>query len=761
MLLRLHYYISMIVDRFKATISLISQLSVLMLVIATPLVVWNQMTDLFELPKFLILLLVTLLLLVSASLTLLADGRLTISRTPLDLPLVMLLVVSIISTFFAQAKWVSILGNFPHLNNSLIFMTTLTLFYFILAAHLKKVSFVKQLPLALLFTGVLVSVVSLLSYFGIPLPFSFAKLQNFTPTGSAFSTTAYLALLLPLPVLELLKPNTDKSLVQEVNNLFPLNAIKPLWAMILGLFLVVIVVIGSSPTYIAAFIAVALTLMSLPQNDVKKSYLYLMVPVASVILVAVLSFVKLPDTINPLYSRAQSYQRELQLSFVTSWKISVSSFRDAPFWGTGPASYLFDFSTYKPLEFNNTSLWNRRFDTAANEYLGVLATLGGAGFIALLLATVIFVSMAFKALVWPNTEEGHTLSLGRFLAVSGITFFVLLALHSSTLVLWIIGIVILASFMSLFKKTSSLSVLSSLPSGHDASQALESIPGIILMLVLILSAFLLFYTGRFVIADFHHRQALNNVSRGAGIDAYNSLVKAETLNPYVDLYRTDLAQTNFALANTIASGRASGTSSATLSDQDKQNIQTLLSQAISEARKATELSPNNPLNWEILGSIYRQIAGVAQNALIFALDSYGRAIQKDPLNPLLRLNAGGIYYSVKNYDLAIRLFSDSIALKGDYANGYYNLAVALKDKGEIKGAIVAAEKVISLVDNKSEDYRVANNLLTELKSKDQAASNTEAPAAKTSSALDKKDLPKVLNLPKPDKIATPEAVKKE
>jgi tetratricopeptide (TPR) repeat protein len=274
------------------------------------------------------------------------------------------------------------------------------------------------------------------------------------------------------------------------------------------------------------------------------------------------------------------------------------------------------------------------------------------------------------------------------------------------------------------------------------------------------------FTARYALADYHHRQALNAVAANRGLDAYNSLVQAERLNPYIDLYRVNLAQTNFALANAIAAakGPTEASPSGSLTDQDKQNIQTLLSQAIAEGRVAVALSPRNAGNWEVLGAIYRQISGVAQNALAFALDSYGRAIQLDPLNPLLRLNAGGIYYSVKNYDLAVRFFSDAVQLKPDFANGWYNLAIALRDKGDLPSAQAAAERTVSLLEPQAEDYKIASELLADLKSKTATQSaqqgNQISPANPNNSALQNEELPNVVDLPKPDTIATPPAVRR-
>ena len=759
--------------KITAWINIIFQFGVLALVVATPFLFWNITSEFYEIPKLIFFLLATVVLLILWATRWVVEGKVTLTRTPLDLPLLLLLIVFIISTFFAAARPIAIFGNLPRIHGGLATFAVYIISYFVLVSNLKTVNIVGHIVKISLFSGVVLSILSFLSYAGINyLTLPFTAGLNFTPTGSTFTTTALLTLLLPFPLIAILQ-GTGNEILGGMEYLtegggakFKTILNKIALTAILVLFAAAIALTGSVATFVAAVAVYALALFATSPNLIQKNLPYIITPVVVAVLLALVSFVPLAGSKNILYNQAQNFPRELQLPFDTSWKISVSAFRDAPFWGTGPASYLFDFTAYKPAEFNNSKVWNVRFDTAFNEYLQVLATLGATGFIALLFLTAVFVSAAFKALSSPRG------SLGLSLAISGITFFVLLAVHSSTAPLWIMGIIILVSFMVVHKELTKQVHIGTSPArpatpvGDGLYLHFDALPTVAALVILVASIFTLYHAGRLTLADYHHRQALGAVVTGRGLDAYNSLVKAESLNPEADLYRTDLAQTNFALANAIAvsKGPTEASPAGSLTDEDKQNIQTLLSQAINEWRIATTLSPNNPVNWEILGSIYRQISGVAQNALTFSLDSYGRAIQKDPLNPLLRLTVGGIYYSAKNLDMAIRFFSDAVNLKPDYANAYYNLAVALRDKGDLVSAASSAERTVSLLDPKSPDYEAASGLLANLKEQiasKTASEQTEAPAAKTSSALQGKNLPQVLDLPKPENVATPPAVKKQ
>lgn len=763
-------------------LSVVTRIGIMAVILSTLFLFIQLTTDFYETPKFIALVIFTGALLILTTLKFTLSGRVTVVRTPLDLPLILLVVVGVVSTILSPSPYVSLLGNGTVLYGSLAALILYALFYLTLVNNLKSFREIRTVTLALLCSGAILSTISILSFFGIkllPLPWSAIGGLNFTPTGSSFSTTAVLSLLVPLAVVEILGGGASwnswgiKGLTSKILNV-----------VLLTLFGVTIVLTGSSATWIAALVGLVLVVWVAKPNYRNPGFAFLVVPLVLTALILVLSLVPpvppLGGTQNPIYTQARNFPREIQLPFATSWKISVSSFRDNPFWGSGPSTYLFDFTNYKPIEFNQSKFWNLRFDSAFNEYLGVLATLGGVALLAMLSLTALFISSAYKFINLYKRQLGEPdKRLGLGLAVAGITLFIILGLHASTLVVWVVGLIILSSFMAINALSSSqedthwnshsgidklfLAVASTVsPDTKSETVKIDALPSISLTLSVALVAFVLFFGGKLAVADYHHRLALNAVSGNQGLIAYNELVAAEKFNPYNDLYRTDIAQTNFALANAIAiaKGPTEASPGGSFTDGDRQNIQTLLQQAINEGRNAVSLSPRNAVNWEILGTLYRQISGVAQNALLFSLDSYGRAIQNDPLNPSLRLNVGGVYYAIKNYDLAIRFFTDAINLKPDFANGFYNLSVALRDKGDLNGAIAAALKVTTLVDKNSSDYKIATDYLTDLKSK-VPGQPPEPPAASSSGALQNQELPKVVNVGQPpEKIATPTAVKK-
>ncbi len=728
----------------------------------TPLIFTPFFTEFYESSKIALLLVITIVLVVLWGLSWILKGKVLITRSPLDIPFLLLIGVVVISTVLSSSQYISIIGNFPKIHGSATTYVLYALFYFVAVSHLRTVNQVRNLYLAMLASGVIVSIVTLLSYFNLYLPFQIVQFPNFTPTGSSFSTAALLSLLLALPMVAIIRPT----------KLLP----QPVAAVIATLFLLTIALIGSnsnndatvllSSPYVATYAVIGLTIFLFRSQITKKTLPLLLTPIIATLIIVGVSVLPMGDK-NPLNQKLLSFPREVQLSLSTSWKVSVSAFRDSTFFGTGPATYLFNFTQYKPVEHNDSRFWNIRFDSAYNEYLQTLGTLGLFGTLALLFLTIVVLSFSWKGL---NVKD-NDLSLS--LAISAIAGVVILLTHVTTAVVMVALVAILAMLMATHKsisgKVEELTFGIRASKSHDPNSVVGDILPIILFIpILIIAGVVLYQFANIAYADTRHRMALNTASTRA-LDSYNNLVAAVDQqkfgNPFIDTYRTDLALTNFALANAIAiqKGPTEASPTGSLTDQDRLNIQQLLSQSIREGQISTVLNPRNPGNWEILASIYRQISGVADNALAFSLNAYGRAIQLDPLNPILRLNVGGIYYSARNYDLAIRFFSDAVNLKPDLANAYYNLSIALREKGDLAAAEQTAQQVVTLLqrDTNNPDYRLASEYLADLKARIATSSANQSQfkptTASQSSALQQQNLPQVLDLPNQTLEATPAA----
>ena len=239
-------------DILNAYYSLIFKVALLVTVLASFFLLTNLTTEFYDTPKFLVLLVFTALFLILLTLKFTLQNKITFIRTPLDLPLLLLLVVGIVATFLSASPTVSLLGNQGRIFASITTLTIMVLFYFVLTNSLKNFKNIKLIFDVLLLGGVVLSILSLLSYFGLKyLPAPWNQGQNFTPTGLSFSTSAILALLLPFPIMQILS-SEGLSGFGSIKNFLTLMSSKLINSLLILLFGITLVLTGDFASWIGA-----------------------------------------------------------------------------------------------------------------------------------------------------------------------------------------------------------------------------------------------------------------------------------------------------------------------------------------------------------------------------------------------------------------------------------------------------------------------------------------------------------------------------
>ncbi len=401
------------------------------------------------------------------------------------------------------------------------------------------------------------------------------------------------------------------------------------------------------------------------------------------------------------------------LSYKDSWAIAIEAFKQNPLFGVGPGNYLSAFNRFRPVGFNAYSFWNNRFANASSFPLELL-TVGGVmalgAYLFLLLKTIPLWLRSFRQ---EKANDFQMTILVGLVALFLIQFF----LPSNFLIL-VFTFVFLALLARRFREEKVVS----LPA--------KTLSSVILGVVVIFVIIVFYGWGRIWAADFYFRQSLNALAQNQGAQTYNFQIKTIGLNPFSPVYRRAYSQTNFALANSLA---AKGD----LSDQDRDNVTQLIQQAIREAKIAASLNPLDAVNWENLAQIYRNLINFAQGADQWTIAAYRQAIAMDPINPRIRVNLGGLFFSLQNYEAATRQFENAVNLKPDYANGLYNLAATYRERKMYQEAYLAMQAAVNLVPADSADYQKAKDEMDELAEKlpTEATPSAERPPAKPEEGL--------------------------
>jgi tetratricopeptide (TPR) repeat protein/O-antigen ligase len=666
--------------------------------------------EFFGFNKLALVVVAAILLVIYWAAKMMLGEKISFTKSMVDLPLLAYFLVVALATFFSISKTDSIYGSQGRWVGFL--STTVLLAYFFLSTPLlKDMRVIKASLYGFLISSTLSSLVSVMTYYKFyVVATGFSQIQNFNLTGSIADTVfiAALALVVSLGLLgyERFLPTKVALLVSVFINYF---------------FIAIVRV----PLGYAVFASGVVGLLMYVNLD-KAAKAKLSYGIATLLIVITTFLTILPGTSNILIDR--NYPKEISLPVRESWLISTTVIQNYPLLATGPSTFYLNFSRYRPLSLNNGDLWNSRFDVPKNEFFNIMSTLGLVG----LAVTFFLVIKILKIIGSAKLNEDDT---GISKVISAVLLSILvgfLFIHASILTTFL-----LFSMLSMLVATHALvdrqvmlseaitleaDALSSIAGVSETSVIKKEYFRFIMGVPMVLAAIYTSYLGyKNYAGEYYMRLSLNAAAKNDGTTTYNMQRNALTVNPTRDNYHTTYAQTNLAIANSIASNTD-------ITDTDRQTIQNLIAQAIRSVRVATEVvGPLNPSNWEVRAIVYRSLINVAQNASDWAIGSYNSAIQLDPSNPRLRVELGGVYYSLGDYLSAANQFRQATALKQDYANAHFNFASALVQLKDYPNALASLDVTKSLIPEDSPDRKVVDDLVKSIQSPQVAGAATSKP----------------------------------
>lgn len=400
--------------------------------------------------------------------------------------------------------------------------------------------------------------------------------------------------------------------------------------------------------------------------------------------------------------------RVLPLS--TGWSIVLETLKQSPLLGIGSGNFVEAFSRFRPVEFNSTDFWNFRFGASSNWYLHVWTITG-------LLGIVSFVWIGGSIL--NHFKKVHL----RGYHYSLLLCLILFLLFPATVTLIFAFYLLLAHLASPLGRDVSLQFAATQTDPYGSRYKTNFLPGFVALISL--SGLLVggYYTSRVYGADISYRQGLVAVTKNDAQKAYTNFAKAIQTDPYIDFYRATFSQTNLAIANSMGQNQ-------NLNDADRQTVAQLVQQAIREGQAAVANNQKRSQNWETLAQVYRALIPAAKGADQYAVSAFQQAILLDPANPVPRISLGGVFYTLKDYENAVRVFELAVSVKPDFANARYNLAIALREKGDLARAAQEMAQALNLTDKNAPGYEKAKSEFDELQKKVAEKSATASPQVK-------------------------------
>ncbi len=649
----------------KQTTGVISTIATILIAttcLLFPLFFLTITTDYFTFPKQILVVFVSLGLLILWGIKSLAERKVTVLMNPLNIPVLIFAVVLVLSTFFSISRQDALIQSLPVILLCVFFFTTINFIQ-------ERSSFMIVVLSLLIGTGVS-SILSILAYFNIyVLPFEEVRNQGFNTFGSPVQ---YIAFLLPLLILcgtslyDIAKKRRFSALAKDYTHIVQLITAG---VIALGIVFVIVQIFSSAQKPIL-----------LPFNHGFQ------VAFAAI---------------------SQDTQRIIQSLLV----------------GSGYGTFASDFTRFVAPTFNSYTFWNLTFSFSSSYILELLSTTGILGLLAFIFMFINFMRSKARA----NNP----------LFLATLTVFVLSLIIPFSYSIVFLLFILLALFVShrsienargfepvILNMVTLRQGLFSVSEGSGKSKENLIVPTLILAMSVVGTVFILFYlTGSgstprkgyfaLITSDMKFAKSFTPDALTSGTETYNLQTQAITEYPYRSDYYRLFSQINLALAANLVSAQQGKEPS----QEIQNNIIALLQQSINSARQAVTLSPFTSINWQNLGQIYRNLIGVGENAENFAAASYNQAIALNPSNPGLRIELGGIYYQLKQWDLAQNQFTIATQLKPDYANAYYNLGHVLEEKGDLANALPQYQAVRQLVANDKTNAEKIDAEITTLQAK--------------------------------------------
>ncbi len=673
--------------------------------------------EFFEFNKLALIVASSAVMLIAWGVKMLIAKSVRVTKSGLDIAFVALLTVYILSTIFSLDKTSSLFGSqgrwFPGLGAILVLIA----FYYTTSSNIMSTKVIRNAVYSFLAGSTLSTAVALLSYYKIYIgEADYFRIPNFTLTGSS-TVSAILAALAAVIVISLII-NSSRAVTTAF--LLPI--------LIINSYAVLLVGDAASWAALAFGAAAVFYFTPLRQTMQNRFSTISLISISAISAVMIAAFV-VPVSRDLLVDK--NYPRELKLSPRDSWRVVSSAMRDYPVLGAGPSTFYLIFPSYRPMSLNTGDLWNVRYDKAYSEALSVVGSLGVAGIVIAAFFVVRVIkhvlsskSMSSRAIardLSPSARDDALFDSEAAAILSAVIIGLLVSFFFTyatvtTAFLSVLFLALLTSLMALepdskFAETVGLSLSSS---GFKSASIVESIGGVdsasvgakseVFQYVAVVPIFIFvgavsYFSYVTYAAEYYMRKSVIAALQNDGAKTYEWQGKAVNVNPRRFAYHNAYAQTNLNLAGVISANES-------LSDEDRNTIQVLISQAIRSIRASTEvIAPLHAGSWEVRGGIYRALMGAAQDADQWAIGAYNTAVNLDPGNPRIRVDLGGIYFAKEDYLSAANMFRQAVNLKGDYANARYNFAHSLLKLELYADAQREFETTKGLVAMASEDYK--------------------------------------------------------
>jgi len=615
-------------------------------VFALPLVFSPGTFDAISLPKQSFLAIMVLLGLILWLLKMLVSKDFNLHRTPLDIPILIFGAIYLIATLVSVSPATSVLGFYGRLDGSFLSVLYLIILYYLIVNNLNKKKDIIGLVLTLVLSALIAGIYAMLQMFGIYIiPSALTKSKIFNTVGTLNALSVFIMAVIPVTTALALRKNNEARMSFAGTSIL--------------LYIILILINAKAAWW--GLIAASLVLLLLPATEKQTDKKWLILP-------ALIGLISLAFVFTANFGL--NLPKETTLSTKNSIQITTDALKERPVFGSGPETYAYDFSKFRAASMNNDANWSLRYDKGGNDWLTTATTTGIVGVLAYALLIVMAVITGLFNYRKASDEDMKYITLGATasvvaVAIMGIFFFSNFAL---ALVLWVAFALISIARRSKEKSDDDVKDLSL----KNASLEVKVFSTVFFILLFVGSFYGIYFASKSYIADANYNKAIAQTNKIETLkDSEKNFEKAIKQNPYREAYRLSLTR--------VLLFEANQENQKSDKEKDVKKIQDYLSRAIDQGKRAVSQNPQSISNWEGMIIVYRNTALYASGAVDWIEKSYLEALKLEPTNPVLVNGIGQVYLTKNEPAKAEEQFNKALALKKDFADPHFNLALVYKD----------------------------------------------------------------------------------
>ena len=606
-----------------------------------PLLLWPKTSEVFEFNKMLLVYALTILIFAAWITKWVVQKKITIRRTPLDLPIAIFLASQILSTVFSIDSHTSLWGYYSRFHGGLVSTVSYIVLYYALVTNLTrdKISF---LIYSIISSAALVALYGVLEHFGIDKHLWVQDVASrvFSTIGQPNWLSAYLVAILPLPIF------------LAFNHCHPRSNRGSIFYFSLALLFFITIIFTKSQSGLAATgLILAAIIIYFTGRKLKFIY-FLIVPLILVLAIAKRDFiVKInPFGVSNLAALVEA-DRATRLAGSDSMIIRQVVWQGArelglknPLFGTGLETFGYTYFTVRPALHNLLSEWEFLYNKAHNEYLNFLANTGFVGLAAYLL-------LIGWTLVWWARTEGPV-SRGLFFG------------YISILITNYFGFSVVPVALFFFLFPALVFTLSKSKERYvSLNFSINKYLGLFILAPLTVYFLLVPYNQWR--ADIAYNTGKQYLSLPAYRQSLDELKKAVGISPNEPLFLAQLAEGQAITAAAVAAQLAAqpATAGADLVAAGKKLLDELKTEALANSDKAVNLNPHHTNLYKSKAKVELYLAVIDPEYNRQAVDTLRKLAALSPTDAKIVYNLG--------------LVSDQLG-ETKTAQEYYRLAVTLK-----------------------------------------------------------------------------------